>query len=165
KATYPGNALGTALKTAAQLITSNLGMGVCYVTTGGFDTHAAESGTQANLLKATSDAVSAFYADLTAQGLDKDVLTLMWTEFGRRVKENGSQGTDHGTATPVFLVGGGLKGGLYGETPSVRNLDSNGDLKFNTDFRSVYSTVLSRWFGTDPKDVLGTAYPELPIFA
>lgn len=165
KATYPGNALGTALKTAAQLITSNLGMGVCYVTTGGFDTHAAESGTQANLLKATSDAIAAFYADLTAQGLSNDVLTMTWTEFGRRVKENGSQGTDHGTAGPVFLVGGGIKGGLYGETPSVRNLDSNGDLKFNIDFRSVYSTVLSRWFGTDPKDVLGTAFPELPIFA
>lgn len=163
-ATYPGSALGTALRTSAQLITSNLGTGICYVSTGGFDSHAGQANTQPALLRAVSEALSAFYGDLAAHGMEQDVLTLMWTEFGRRVKENGSAGTDHGTATPVFVLGGGIKGGLYGETPSLRNLDENGDLKYSTDFRSVYATVLDRWFGADPKDVLGTAYPTLPLF-
>ncbi len=163
-ATYPGNALGTALKTSAQLISSNLGTGVCYVTTGGFDTHVGQPGAQTGLLKAVSDAVAAFQDDLAAQGMEKDVMTLIWTEFGRRVKENGSSGTDHGTAGPVFVVGGGINGGLFGETPSVRNLDDNGDLKFSTDFRSVYSTLLSRWFQTNPKDVLPENYPEIPLW-
>jgi uncharacterized protein (DUF1501 family) len=163
-ATYPGNALASALRTAAQLITSNLGTGICYVTTGGFDSHAGQANSQPRLLRAVSESVAAFYADLAARGIDGEVLTLMWTEFGRRVRENGSAGTDHGTATPVFVMGGGVRGGLYGETPSLGNLDDNGDLKFTTDFRSVYGTLLARWFGTDPKDVLGAAYPELPLF-
>lgn len=160
-ATYPNNALATALKTSAQLITSNLGTGICYVTTGGFDTHSGQAGTQPGLLRAVSESVAAFYADLAARGMDSDVVTLMWTEFGRRVRENGSGGTDHGTATPVFLFGGGVRGGLYGETPSLRDLDENGDLKFNTDFRAVYATLLSRWFNTDPKDVIGAPYRDL----
>jgi uncharacterized protein (DUF1501 family) len=164
-ATYPGNALASALRTSAQIITSNLGTGICYVTTGGFDSHAGQASSQPRLLQAVSESVAAFYADLTARGIDQDVVTLVWTEFGRRVRENGSAGTDHGTATPVFIIGGGVKGGLYGETPSLRDLDDNGDLKFNTDFRSVYGTLLARWFGTDPRDVLGTAFPELPLFA
>lgn len=164
-ATYPNNALATALKTSAQLITSNLGTGVCYVTTGGFDTHSGQGGTQPGLLRAVSESVSAFYADLAARGMDSEVTTMMWTEFGRRVRENGSAGTDHGTATPLFLFGGAVKGGLYGETPSLRDLDENGDLKFNTDFRSVYSTLLERWFKADPKDVLGASYRDLGFLA
>lgn len=160
-AQYPTNALATALRTSAQLITSNLGTGVCYVTTGGFDTHSGQAGTQPGLLRAVSESVSAFYADLAARGMDADVTTLMWTEFGRRVRENGSGGTDHGTATPVFVFGGGVRGGLYGDTPSLRDVDENGDLKFSTDFRSVYSTLLSRWFSTEPRDVLGASYGDL----
>ena len=162
-AKYPGNALGTALKTSAQLLTANLGTGICYVTTGGFDSHVGQANSQPGLLRGVSESISAFYADLAAHGMDKDVLTLVWSEFGRRVKENGGGGTDHGTAGPVFLVGGGVRGGLYGETPSLRNLDGGGDLKFNTDFRSVYATILERWFKTDPKDVLRAAFPTLPI--
>lgn len=161
RATYPSNALGTGLRTLAQVITANLGTTIGYVTTGGFDSHANQQGSQPGLLRAVSESVSAFYADLAAHGMDSDVMTLMWTEFGRRVRENGSGGTDHGTATPVFLFGGGVKPGLYGEQPSLDRLDENGDLRFTTDFRSVYATVLARWFGTDPKDVLGGSFPEL----
>ena len=90
--------------------------------------------------------------------------TLAWSEFGRRVKENGSRGTDHGTAGPLFVVGGGVRGGLHGEQPSMTNLD-NGDLKFTTDFRSVYASVIAQRFGVDPKDVLGGSFPTLPLYA
>ncbi|MSP22373.1 MAG: DUF1501 domain-containing protein [Dehalococcoidia bacterium] len=162
-ATYPTNALGTALRTLAQVVTSNLGTTIGYVTTGGFDSHANQKGSQPALLQAVSEAVSAFYADLTARGMDGDVLTVMWTEFGRRVRENASGGTDHGTANPVFLFGGGVHRGLYGEQPSLGHLDENGDLRFTTDFRSIYATLLARWFATDPKDVLPGSFPELPF--
>lgn len=162
-ATYPTNALGTALKTMAQVATSNLGTTIGYVTTGGFDSHANQNGSQPQLLQAVSDSVSAFYADLAARGMDQDVMTVMWTEFGRRVRENASGGTDHGTATPVFVFGGGVRPGLYGDPPSLSALDEQGDLRYTTDFRSVYSTVLASWFGVDPKDVLGDRYPNLPF--
>ena len=165
KAVYPNAPLATALKTAAQLITSNLATGVCYVTTGGFDTHSNQTGVQNNLLAGVSNALLAFYDDLQGQGIADQVTTLVWSEFGRRVKENGSRGTDHGTASPMFVVGGGVRAGLHGEQPSVGNLDSNGDLKFTTDFRSVYASVIAQRFGIDPKDVLGAAYPTLPLYA
>ncbi len=93
------------------------------------------------------------------------VTTLVWSEFGRRVKENGSRGTDHGTAGPMFVVGGGVRPGLHGEQPAVGSLDSNGDLKFTTDFRSVYASVIAQRFNVEPKDVLGAAYPTLPLYA
>ncbi|MCC6238187.1 MAG: DUF1501 domain-containing protein [Dehalococcoidia bacterium] len=160
-ATYPTNALGTALKTMAQIATSNLGTTIGYVTTGGFDSHANQAGTQPQLLQAVSDSVGAFYADLAAHGMDHDVITVMWTEFGRRVRENASGGTDHGTATPVFVFGGDVRPGLYGDPPSLHALDEQGDLRYTTDFRSVYSTILSMWFGVDPRDVLQGAYPTL----
>jgi uncharacterized protein (DUF1501 family) len=109
-----------------------------------------------------SGAVSAFYADMAAQGRANQVLLMTFSEFGRRPQENGSQGTDHGTAAPMLIVGGGVKGGLYGETPSLTNLD-DGNLRYSTDFRSVYSTVLARWMGADPTPaVLGT-FPPLPF--
>ena len=163
-ATYPGSTLGTALQTAARLVTSNLGTGIVYVTTGGFDTHAGQATTQANLLKGVSDALGAFYADLEARELHDDVATLVWTEFGRRVRENGSGGTDHGTAGPVFLVGGGVRGGLHGEPSSAARPDGNGDLQFTTDFRSVYASLLAQWFRADPAYVLDGRFPELPLF-
>lgn len=165
RATYPQSPLSSALRTVAQLITSGLGTGVAYVTTGGFDTHARQTQDQGNMLGTVSDAVRAFYDDLDAHGRTADVTTLAWTEFGRRVHENGSGGTDHGTATPVFLFGGGVRGGLYGDPPSVAALDGNGDLRFTTDFRSVYATVLERWFAVDPALVLGARYPVLGLWA
>ena len=165
RTTYPSTPLGSALNTASQLISSDLGTGVCYVTTGGFDTHGNQSGTQNNLLGIVSNALLAFYDDLALQGRAKNVTTLVWTEFGRRVKENGSRGTDHGTAGPVFIVGGGVKAGLHGEQPSVGSLDDNGDLKFTTDFRSVYASIIAQRFGADPRDVLGQSFAPLPLFA
>jgi uncharacterized protein (DUF1501 family) len=133
------------------------------VTTGGFDSHANQNGSQPALLQAVSESVAAFYADLGARGMDGDVLTVMWTEFGRRVRENASGGTDHGTATPVFVFGGGVQPGLYGEPSPLSSLDEHGDLRFTTDFRSVYSTVLARWFGVDPTDVLAGSFPGVPF--
>ncbi|HZX67441.1 MAG TPA: DUF1501 domain-containing protein [Candidatus Elarobacter sp.] len=102
----------------------------------------------------------AFYTDLAAHGLDTKVLTLTFSEFGRRVAQNASNGTDHGTAMPLFVVGGGVKGGIYGEHPSLTDLD-HGDLKFATDFRAVYATVIEKWLGRDPRDVIGGAFPSL----
>lgn len=165
KAIYPNNPLAQAFKTAAALIMSRLGTGVVYITTGGFDTHSAQIAGQARLLQMVSDAVGTFYADLAAQQAADDVATVMWTEFGRRVKENGSGGTDHGTATPMFVVGGGVKPGLFGDQPSTTSTDSNGDLKYTTDFRSVYASIIEQRFGVDSSDVLRQSYRTLPLFA
>ncbi|MFA7249086.1 MAG: DUF1501 domain-containing protein [Dehalococcoidia bacterium] len=163
--TYPSTPLASAFRTAAQLITSNLATGVCYITTGGFDTHANQVGVQNGLLGTVSNALLAFYDDLAALGIADEVTTVTWSEFGRRVKENGSRGTDHGTASPLFVVGGGVRGGLIGEQPALSNTDANGDLKFTTDFRSVYASVIAQRFDIDPKDVLGAGYPTLPLYA
>ena len=166
RVTYPNTPLASAFLTAAQLVAStNLGTGVCYITTGGFDTHAGQTGAQNNLLGTVSNALLAFYDDLNAQGLGEAVTTVVWTEFGRRVKENGSRGTDHGTAGPLFVVGGGVKPGLHGDQPAVGSTDENGDLKYSTDFRSVYASIIAQRFRVDPKDVLGASFPTLPLFA
>ena len=99
-----------------------------------------------------------------AHGKAQDVLIMTWSEFGRRVKENANQGTDHGTAAPLFLLGGGVRGGLYGEAPSLAQLQ-DGNLRYTVDFRSVYSTVLDRWLGVPPEEVLGAGYERLPLLA
>ena len=106
------------------------------------------------------EVIAAFLADMEAHGLGDSVLVLMWSEFGRRVEENGSRGTDHGSAQPMFLVGARVKGGLYGTEPSLTDLD-NKNLKFSTDFRSVYATVLADWLKTDPVPILKGSYPTL----
>ena len=165
KVPYPTTPLAQAFKTAATLIMSRLGTGVVYITTGGFDTHAGQSDTQNRLLQTVSDAVGAFYADLAAQEAADDVSTVMWTEFGRRIKENGSGGTDHGTASPMFVIGGGVKPGLYGDQPSTASPDTSGDLKYSTDFRQVYASIIEQRFGVASKDVLGQTYSTLPLFA
>ena len=165
KVPYPTTPLAQAFKTAATLIMSRLGTGVVYITTGGFDTHAGQSDTQNRLLQTVSDAVGAFYADLAAQEAADDVSTVMWTEFGRRIKENGSGGTDHGTASPMFVIGGGVKPGLYGDQPSTASPDASGDLKYSTDFRQVYASIIEQRFGVASKDVLGQTYSTLPLFA
>ena len=161
---YPDSPLGKALLTCAQLMGSGLGTHVCYVTTGGFDSHSEQDSTHPELLTAVAEALAAFEADLEAHGTADDVSTLVWTEFGRRVRGNGSGGTDHGTAGPVFVLGGSVQGGLYGEPASLNNLDENGDLRFTTDFRSVYATMIEQWLGADADGVLGARYPQLPIF-
>tara|TARA_B100000029_G_C17596744_1_gene964430 strand:- start:2064 stop:3371 length:1308 start_codon:yes stop_codon:yes gene_type:complete len=162
---YPKTPLGSALETASQLINSDTGTGVVYVTTGGFDTHAIQTSTQSGLLGSVSDSLGAFQEDLEAHDVADNVITLVWTEFGRRVNANGSGGTDHGTAGPAFLMGKSVNGGLHGEQPSLTKLDDGKDLRYTTDFRSIYTTLLSHWFETDPTDVISGKFPELPLFS
>jgi len=157
---YPGTALAKQLKLVSQVIATNLGTRVFMVTQGGYDDHANEAQGHALLVSELGDAVAAFYNDLTAQGRVNQVLLMTVSEFGRRPQENASQGTDHGTAAPMFIVGGGVKGGMYGAAPSLANLD-DGNLRFNTDFRSVYSTVLTRWMGADPTPAVLGHFPTL----
>lgn len=161
---YPNTPLGTGFKMLAQAMSSNLGVRVFHIGMGGFDTHTNEVASQARLLGQLSDAMSAFYQDLEAHGRAQDVLMMTWSEFGRRAQENANNGTDHGTAGPMFLLGGGLSGGLYGAAPSLTNLD-NGNLKYTVDFRSVYATVLESWLGAPADEVLGDRYERLPFLA
>ncbi len=160
KVTYPTDAFATQLKLAAQIIGSDTGTKILFVSLGSFDTHAGQRAQQDRLLGYLGNGLKAFYADLAAHGSDKNVLTMTFSEFGRRVAQNASNGTDHGTAMPLFVVGGSLKGGLYGTHPSLTDLD-NGDLKYAIDFRSVYSTVLAKWLGRDPSDVIAGSFPQL----
>jgi uncharacterized protein (DUF1501 family) len=163
-ASYPATALGRSLALAAQIAGSKLGTRVIYVEQSSYDTHAGQKPTQDRLLRELSDSLAAFYDDLAKHGNDKRVLTMTFSEFGRRVAENASRGTDHGEAAPMFLVGGGLKGGIYGQYPSLTDLD-NGDLKYTTDFRSVYATVVERWFGRPSSPILSGAFPTISLLA
>ena len=161
KATYATNPFAQQLALAAKLIGSSAGAKIVFVSIGSFDTHAGQRAQQDRLLGYLGDGLLSFYTDLAAHGLDKKVLTMTFSEFGRRVAQNASNGTDHGTAMPLFVVGGGVKGGIYGEHPSLTDLDRNGDLKFATDFRAVYATVIEKWLGRNPADVLTGTYPTL----
>jgi uncharacterized protein (DUF1501 family) len=151
---YPNNGLARNLKFIAQLITAGVDARIYNVSFGGFDTHANQAGTQGNLLKQLSESISAFQKDLEDHHVDQDVLLMTFSEFGRRVAQNNGNGTDHGTAGPVFVVGTSVKSGVYGVYPSLTDLDS-GDLKYSVDFRSIYSTVLDRWLSSDSKRILG----------
>jgi len=161
-ATYPATPIGRSLALAAQIIGSKLGTRVLFVQLGSFDTHTTQKGTQDRLLADFAAGISAFYADLAAHGSDGRVLTMTFSEFGRRVAENGSRGTDHGSAAPVFVIGGGVKGGVYGEHPSLDALD-NGNLRYTTDFRSVYATVLEQWLGRPSSGIIGPGFTQLPL--
>jgi len=159
-AAYPGNGLGRQLETVAQLISGELETRIYYVSMGSFDTHSRQSGAHQALLAELSSAVHAFYGDLDEMGLADRVLLVTYSEFGRRVQENGSLGTDHGAAGPMFAVAPAGKGGLFGDHPSLTDLDQ-GDLKFHTDFRSVYATILEHWLEMPAAAVLGAEYPLL----
>jgi uncharacterized protein (DUF1501 family) len=151
---YPNNGpLAASLKLIASLIAGGIGSRVYYASIGGFDTHSNQRGQHQQLLGQLASSVSAFQQDLKAQGNASRVLLMTFSEFGRRVAENASGGTDHGTAAPMFLFGEPVRAGLYGRQPSLTDLD-NGDLKFDTDFRSVYATVLEKWLGADSVRVL-----------
>ena len=160
QATYPATPLGRSLALAAQIVGSKLGTRVLYVNHGSFDTHVTQKQTQERLLGDFANAIAAFYQDLAAHGNDKRVLTMTFSEFGRRVPENASRGTDHGEAAPVFLIGGGVKGGLYGQHPDLNRLNA-GNLAFTTDFRQVYATVLERWLGRPSAAIVGGTFPTL----
>jgi uncharacterized protein (DUF1501 family) len=146
-----GNSLATQLSMVAQAIKARVPTQVYTVQLGGFDTHAGERGTQQRLLQAFDTAVTAFVQEMAG----RDVVLLAYSEFGRRVRANASQGTDHGTAGPVFIAGAPVKGGCYGEQPSLTDLD-NGDLKYTTDFRDIYAELLARTVGTDPEPSVGS---------
>jgi uncharacterized protein (DUF1501 family) len=160
---YPATPLGRQLELVAQLIAGGLPTRIYYTVLGGFDDHANEHTGYAHLLQQLGDAVGAFFADLKGHGLDQRVTLMTWSEFGRRAKENASGGTDHGTAAPLFVVGPGVRGGLYGEQPSVTNLDYDGNLKYDTDFRQVYATMLQDWLATDSAGILGGSFPTLGL--
>jgi uncharacterized protein (DUF1501 family) len=161
-ATYPKDSLSSQLALAAQIIGSNLGTRIIFVSIGSFDTHSDQVGQQNRLLGYLAGGLSAFYKDLAAHGNADRVLAMTFSEFGRRVQQNASNGTDHGTAMPLFVVGGRVKGGVYGDHPSLEDLD-NGDLKYHIDFRSVYATVLRDWLGRNPGDVIAGSFATLPF--
>lgn len=158
------NTLGSALQLTAQLIATEPSVKICHVVLGGFDTHQQESTRQTVLLAELDTAISAFMQDIAAHGQADRVVLMTWSEFGRRIKENGSAGTDHGAAAPLFIVGKPVKGGLYGEQPSLTSTVDSGNLKFTVDFRSVYQTLIRDWLQGDAGAVLGASYPELPMF-
>jgi uncharacterized protein (DUF1501 family) len=164
---YPTTGFAQALQAVAGAMTKSIGTRVFYVTTGGFDTHSAQNvnatnGAYYNLMATLNDGLLAFYNDLRAQGLLDDTLVLSFSEFGRRISENGSQGTDHGSASVMMAMGGKVKGGIYGTAPDLNTDPKNptlensaGDVKYETDFRSVYAQVIDGWLGTDSTKLLG----------
>ncbi|PXA04132.1 twin-arginine translocation pathway signal protein [Coraliomargarita sinensis] len=159
---YPRNKLSQSLKRIAALIHADMETRIYFVSQGGYDTHAGQQWKHAKLLAELSGAMGAFQKDLVAHKKDDQVLTMTFSEFGRRPSENGSQGTDHGTAAPLFVMGSQTRGGLLGSAPSL-DLGHNKDLKFSTDFRSVYSCVLDRWLEADATKVLGESYEPVPF--
>ncbi|TNJ47194.1 DUF1501 domain-containing protein [Tamlana fucoidanivorans] len=159
---YPSNKFGKQLKTTAQFINSNLNTKVFYTSLGGFDTHVNQLATQKRLLNIYAKGIEAFVQDLKANNTFKDTLILTFSEFGRRVKQNASVGTDHGTANNVFIIGENLKKqGLYNRMPNLSNLDDNGDLKFEIDFRTIYATVLNKWLEVNDTKVLNKSFYQL----
>lgn len=163
KQTYANDPFGNGFKQIAQLIATSPKTRVVYFSAGGFDTHAKQADTQAKLLGNFASAVGAFQAEMEALGKADKVIVLTFSEFGRRVMENGSQGTDHGAAAPMMLIGKPIKGGMYGPVPDLANLH-NGDVAFTTDFRQVYAATLDKWMGGDSEIVLGQKFEHAPVF-
>jgi uncharacterized protein (DUF1501 family) len=161
---YPSTTLAERLKLVALLIRAGLGSRVYYAIQPGYDTHSVQGARHAELLAELAGAMRAFQDDLSSAKLDDRVAVLCFSEFGRRVEENGSRGTDHGTAGPVFLVGSCVRGALLGTPPSLVDLDPEGDLKMTTDFRRVYATVLEKWLEIPAQPILGNSYAPLELF-
>jgi len=170
--TYPGNGLGSALQMVAGAIVKNVGTKIFFVRLGGFDTHAAQqtrTGYFFNLMATLDDGLSAFYNDLTNQGLASNTLIMSFSEFGRRISESSSAGTDHGAGNNVLVLGGSVKGGIYGTAadlnpyPGNPTLESSGnDITYQTDFRSIYATVAENWLQADARALLGgNTFPKL----
>ncbi|MGE5610094.1 MAG: DUF1501 domain-containing protein [Bacillota bacterium] len=146
-AEYPQGQLGAELATFAEMIKQDAKSKLFYVSVGGFDTHARQAESHGKLLGMVSAGMGAFLAEMRRAGREKDVMVMVFSEFGRRVKENTSAGTDHGTAGVMFFAGGSVRGGLYGRQPHLTDLHE-GDLRYSVDFRDCYATVLERWLGT-----------------
>jgi uncharacterized protein (DUF1501 family) len=164
QANYPTSRLSNSLKLVARLIGGGMPTRIYYVSQGGYDTHNSQAGTHQRLLGELGGAVRAFCDDLKTQGNGDRVLLMTFSEFGRRVQQNASAGTDHGAAAPLFLIGHSVKAGFAGISPSLAPDDLfRGDLKFTTDFRSVYATVLERWLQVKSQPILGRSFPVLDV--
>jgi len=158
---YPASDLSEILRRVAALLDARLGTRVITVDFGGFDTHASQKPAHADLMRELDGALDAFMNDIARHQAGKDTVVMAFSEFGRRVQENGSAGTDHGKAGPVFLAGEPVRGGLFGEHPSLTDLDQ-GDLRFGVDFRQAYASVI-HWLGGDPDAVLGAHHDSMPF--
>ena len=159
---YPDNEFSNQLKTTAKLINSGLETRIFYSSLGGFDTHVGQINRQGRLLKIYAEGVEAFVNDLKAQDTFNDTLIVTFSEFGRRVKQNAANGTDHGSASNVFIIGNQLKKqGFYNELASLSDIDDNGDLKYNVDFRSIYATILSNWLAVEDERILNKSFDKL----
>ncbi|HET7218845.1 MAG TPA: DUF1501 domain-containing protein [Vicinamibacterales bacterium] len=173
---YPNNGFGQALQMVAGAIARGVGTSIFWVQTGGYDTHAGQNTNVANgsyntLMTTLNGGLFAFYRDLLNQGLLSDTLVLQFSEFGRRINENGSSGTDHGAASLMMAIGGSVRGGIYGTAPNLRitpdnpTLENNGqDVRYETDFRSVYARVIDNWLGGDSTAILGGNFRNGPSF-
>ena len=173
---YPNNGFGQALQMVAGAIARGVGTSIFWVQTGGYDTHAGQNTNIANgsyntLMTILNGGLFAFYRDMLNQGLLSDTLVLQFSEFGRRITENGSSGTDHGAASLMMALGGGVRGGIYGTAPNLRitpdnpTLENSGqDVRYETDFRSVYARVIDNWLGGDSTAILGGNFRNGPGF-
>jgi uncharacterized protein (DUF1501 family) len=159
---YPQSYFGQSLRTIAQVIAADVGTRVFFTTLGGFDTHAGQAARHQGLLRDLDSSLEAFLQDLEQLHRLDDVVVMTFSEFGRRVAENASGGTDHGTAEPMFVLGGRIQGGLRGTAPDLSGLE-RGDLVYSTDFRSVYGSVLRDWMGGPADQVLGASFPRVDL--
>ena len=157
---YAANPIAQSLKSVAQVMFANLGTRVFYTQHGSFDTHSGELISHAKLWEEVAGAIGDFYDDLREHGRENDAAILVFSEFGRRIKDNGS-GTDHGSGGTAFVIGGDVIGGLYGQYPSIApDMQLEGDLHFNNDFRMTYSTLLDRWFHIDPEPIVNGRFEQ-----
>ena len=163
KQTYGDDNFGKGFKQISQLIGASPATRVVYFSAGGFDTHSRQVDTHAKLLENFSNAVTSFQREMETLGKADKVVVLVFSEFGRRVSENASQGTDHGAAAPMFLIGSKVKGGIHGSKPDLTDLQ-DGDLKYKIDFREVYASTLDNWVGGDSEVVLGQKFKPLAVF-
>ena len=162
---YADNPIAQTLKNVAQVMCADLGTRVYFARHASFDTHSAELLAHSKLWQDVSSAIGDFTADLTEHGLADDTLILVWSEFGRRIKDNGA-GCDHGSGGVAFVIGEPVNGGFYGEFPSLREEDQlDGDLHFNNDFRSTYSTILDKWLGLDPDSIVNGQFEQFEFIS
>jgi uncharacterized protein (DUF1501 family) len=162
---YADTPIAQSMKNIAQVLTADLGTRVYYAQHGSFDTHAGQIDSHAKLWTDTSNALGDFMADIKEHDLEDEVLVLVFSEFGRRIQDN-SAGTDHGSGGVSFVIGGPVNGGFYGEYPSLKEEDHlEGDLHFNTEFRSIYSTIAEQWLGVDPELVANGRYEQIDLIS
>jgi uncharacterized protein (DUF1501 family) len=162
---YADNPIAQTLKSVAQVMTAGVGTRIYYAQHGSFDTHSAELITHSKLWREVSAAIGDFTEDLTEHGVEKDAVILVFSEFGRRIKDNGT-GCDHGSGGVAFVIGDSVNGGFYGEFPSLLEKDQlDGDLHFSNDFRSTYATILDKWLGLDPDPIVNGKFEQFDFIS